>query len=177
MSPSALAIVLSLALGGGTLEQKTVTKSSVYLVKEPSFLAAPASKPILRGEKVDVFVPHDRGWFSARYHTASGYIHLSYVSDRAIAFKAKANELASDSSVSGSYNLATPGFTEDLEKRYRHDHPNAEKGYRLLEPFAPTKPGAGQSVPSDPEGEATFVKDGNLHPWLTPPAPPTGSAK
>src|SRR5579871_1829275 len=172
MSPSALAIVLSVALGGGTLEQKTVTKSSVYLVKEPSFLAAPSSKAILRGEKVDVYVPHERGWFSARYKTSSGFIHLSYVTDRAIAFKAKANELASDSSVSGSYNLATPGFTEELEKKYRAQHPNAEKGYRLLEPFVPTKPGAGQSVPADSQGEADFVRAGNLHPWLTPAAPP-----
>src|SRR5690242_11407237 len=103
MGPAAMALMLLVSTGGAAqLEKRTVTKSSVYLVKSASFLAPPSSPSLLRGEVVQVKVPPSRGWFEATYKppggpAASGYIHVTYVTDRPVAFKVKPTDVKGES--------------------------------------------------------------------------------
>jgi hypothetical protein len=162
MLPLAMTLGFTLAAGGAVkLEPRTVTKSSVYLVKAPSFLAPRASRPVLRGEQVQVELPGKGSWFAAQVEQERGYIHVTYLSDRPGAFKVTGQALAGESLVSGNYNLAVGGFTEAAVSVYRGQHPDVEAGFRRLEAFMPADPGALSAMP-EPEPLSTFVADGSL---------------
>lgn len=167
MLPLALTTTLALAAGGAVkLEPRTVTKSSVYLVKTPSFLAPRASRTLLRGQQVRVEVPPAKGsWFSARVGEGAqeerGFIHVTYLSDRPGAFKVTGTALQGESLMSGNYNLAAGGFSESSERVLRTRHPDLEKGFQRLEAFMPAAPGERPAMP-DPEALSAFIAAGGL---------------
>lgn len=171
MSSAVLLTLLLVGVGGAAeLEKRTVTKSSVYLVNKPSFLAAPASVALVRGETVQVKVPSVRGWFEATYKRtgkpSTGFIHITYVSDRPVAFKVKGGDVKGESLISGHYQLAVGGFSPEVENTYRAKHADVNKGFEKLDPYMPenpmAKPGAFPASPRDPEGLAQFVAEGRL---------------
>lgn len=162
MLPLAMTVGFTLAAGGAVkLEPRTVTKSSVYLVKKPSFLAPRASRAVLRGEQVQVEVPAEGSWFAAQVGEERGFIHVTYLSDRPGAFKVSGELLKGESLVNGNYNLAVGGFTESAVSVYRGQHPDVEAGFRRLEVFMPAEPGALSATP-DPEATSAFVSAGQL---------------
>jgi hypothetical protein len=162
MLPLAMSLGFTLAAGGAVkLEPRTVTKSSVYLVKAPSFLSPKASRPVLRGEQVQVEVPLKGSWFAAQVEKERGYIHVTYLSDRPGAFKVNGQSLSGESLVSGNYNLAVGGFTESTVRDWRGQNPDVEAGFRRLELFMPSNPQAVSAMP-EPEALSTFVTEGGL---------------
>lgn len=167
MLPLALSTTaFALAAGGAVkLEPRTVTKSSVYLVKAPSFLAPRASRSLLRGQQVLVEVPPAGSWFAAHVKQEDteerGYIHVTYLSDRPGAFKVTGTALQGQSLMSGNYNLAVGGFSESSERVYRGQHPNVEKGFERLEAFMPATVGEQPATP-DPEALSAFIAAGGL---------------
>jgi hypothetical protein len=167
MLPLALTMGFTLAAGGAaTLEPRTVTKSSVYLVKAPSFLSPRASRSLLRGHQVLVEVPPKGSWFAARVGEEGaeerGFIHVTYLSDKPGAFTVKGTGLQGESLMSGNYNLAVGGFSESTERVLRVAKPDLEKGFARLEAFMPALPGEGTAALPDTEGLATFVTAGGL---------------
>lgn len=162
MLPLAMTLGFTLATGGAVkLEPRTVTKSSVYLVKSPSFLAPRVSRAVLRGEQVQVELPGRGSWFAAQVEQERGYIHVTYLNDRPGAFKVSGQALQGESLVNGNYNLAVGGFTESAVSVYRGQHPDVEAGFRRLEAFMPAEPGAQAAMP-DPEALSGFVSAGSL---------------
>jgi hypothetical protein len=167
MLPLALTTTFALAAGGAVkLEPRTVTKTSVYLVKTPSFLAPRASRTLLRGQQVRVEVPAAKGsWFAARVGEAAaeerGFIHVTYLSDRPGAFKVTGTALQGESTLSGNYNLAVGGFSESSERHFRTQHPDVEKGFQRLEAFMPAVPGERLAMP-DPAALSAFIAAGGL---------------
>lgn len=154
-------LALALASGGATrVEPRTVTKSSVYLVKSPSFLSPRASRPILRGQRVQVELPDRSGWLVARHEKDRGYIHLTYVSDRPGAFVLADTGAKGESMIAGNYSLAVGGFSEGAEQAWRAKHPDAEQGFRWLDAHMPAHPEAAASA--DPAPLAAFVQQGKL---------------
>src|SRR5687767_1398135 len=121
----AAGMVAALATGGAVrLEERTVVKSRVYLVKEPSFLAARASRTLQRGEKLQVELPGRGSWLVARAAKERGDVHLSYVSRPPGAFKVTGDLVRGESLVSGEYTLAVGGFSEPVERTWRGEHPD-----------------------------------------------------
>jgi hypothetical protein len=167
MLPVALTATFALAAGGAVkLESRTVTKSSVYLVKTPSFLAPRASRTLLRGQQVRVEVPPTKGsWYAAHVGEAAdeerGFIHVTYLSDKPGAFKVTGTALQGESLMSGNYNLAVGGFSESSEHYFRAQRPDVEKGFQRLEAFMPATPGERPAMP-DPEALSAFIAAGGL---------------
>ncbi len=162
MLPLAMTLGFTLATGGAVkVEPRTVTKSSVYLVKSPSFLAPRVSRAVLRGEQVQVQVPGRGSWFSAQVEEQQGYIHVTYLNDRPGAFKLTGEALQGESLINGNYNLAVGGFTESAVSVYRGQHPDVEEGFRRLEAFMPADPSARPAMP-EPEALGAFVTAGSL---------------
>ena len=162
MLPLTMTLGFALATGGAVkLEPRTVTKSSVYLVKSPSFLAPRVSRAVLRGEQVQVEVPSRGSWFVAQVEQEKGYIHVTYLNDRPGAFKLSGEVLKGESLVNGNYNLAVGGFTEDAVRVYRGQNPDVEEGFRRLEVFMPADPLARPAMP-EPEALGAFVSSGSL---------------
>lgn len=167
-------LVLALSLGApsgtsdktsGPREKRRVTKASVYLVKAPSFLAPRVSSPIVRGESIDVTVPASAGWYAAQYKEKKGYLHQSYVADRAIAFQISDADVKDQSSISGNYNLAVGGFSEGAEGHLRKknaDDGALEQGYRWMDEFLPVDYSTRSAMPADPEGLRAFIEKGRL---------------
>jgi len=160
-------LLLALAVGGAAKpEPRTVTKSSVYLVKSPSFLAPRASRPILRGQRVLVEPPDRAGWLAASFEKQRGYIHLTYVSDRPGAFRVGPGGGAGaqgESVISGNYNLAVGGFSPEAERAFRAKNPDLDQAFARLEAFMPLQPAGVSAMPQDPAGLAAFVAVGSLH--------------
>jgi hypothetical protein len=162
MLPLVMTLGFTLAAGGAVkVEPRTVTKSSVYLVKSPSFLAQRVSRAVLRGEQVQVEVPGQGSWLAAQVEEQRGYIHVTYLSDRPGAFKVTGEALQGESLINGNYNLAIGGFTESAVSVYRGQHPDLEEGFRRLEAFMPADPAAQPAMP-DPEVLGAFVTAGSL---------------
>jgi hypothetical protein len=162
MLPLVMTLGLTLATGGAVkVEPRTVTKSSVYLVKSPSFLAPRVSRAVLRGEQVQVEVPGRGSWFAAQVEEQRGYIHVTYLNDRPGAFKVTGEALQGESLINGNYNLAVGGFTESAVSVYRGQHPDVEEGFRRLEAFMPADPSAQPAMP-DPDALGAFVTAGGL---------------
>ena len=162
MQSAMAALALMVSLGGAKkVEERAVTKAAVYLVKRPSFLAPRASgAPVVRGDKIKVEIPDEQGWFSAT--KAKGFIHRTYLSDRPVAFQITHRDVKGEGLVSGNYNLAVGGFTEDTEKAYRSSHKDYEKGFAWLEACMPAGRGAERAEPRSPEELAKFATDGKL---------------
>lgn len=178
------ALVAALTTGGAVkLEQRTVVKSRVYLVKEPSFLASRTSRTLNRGEKIEVEQPGQGSWLRAHVGEEQGYIHLSYVSRPPNEFKVSGGAVAPKVALleSGEHSLAVGGFTELVERTWRQENPNLEQGFRRLEPYMPALPAgpegleaeAGPPLPPepntpDPAALAAFAAEGGLRLALEP---------
>jgi hypothetical protein len=159
----AAGLAASLVTGGAArLEERTVVKSRVYLVKEPSFLATRASHSLQRGEKIQVELPGRGSWLLAHTGKEQGYIHLSYVSRPPNAFKLSAVASRSESLVSSEYTLAVGGFSEPVERTWRSEHPDMEVGFLRLEPFMPSAPEEVEPTTPEPEALAAFAAEGQL---------------
>ena len=146
-------------------DKRRVTKASVYLVKSPSFLASRVSKPVVRGEEVDVDVPSKAGWYMAQYGQQKGYLHQSYVADRAIAFQISAGSMKDESQISGNYNLAVGGFSEGAEGHLRNKNSGdaaLKNGYQWIDAWLPAEYTERAAMPQDPEGLKAFVDAGKL---------------
>lgn len=175
-------LVATLTTGGAVkLEQRTVVKSRVYLVKGPSFLAARSSRTLNRGDKIEVELPGQGSWLRARTGEEQGYIHLSYVSRPPNEFKVSGStvdlsaKVASFPSHNSAHTLAVGGFTPLVERAWRKENPQVERGFERLEPFMPSLPTppekpAGEVEPPlppepntpDPESLAAFAAEGGL---------------
>lgn len=163
----ALPIAFWLATAPADLGERTVTKASVYLAKSPSFLAPRSSKVALyRNDKVKLEAPPKGGWYLVSFvprsggAKQSGYLHLSYLSDRPIAFKVDNKEIEGRGQVSGNYNLAVPGFKPEVARARERSRKDAASGYRAIERYMPLEP-TGSASP-DPEALVAFVSDGRL---------------
>lgn len=146
-------------------EKRRVTKASVFLVKAPSFLSPRVSSSIVRGESVEVEIPSTSGWYIARYRAQKGYLHQSYLADRAIAFQVSAGKMGDESTISGNYNLAVGGFTEGAEGHLRGKNSKdaaLEQGFRWMDAFLPADYAQREASAEDPEGLARFIAEGKL---------------
>lgn len=185
----AAGLAASLVAGGAkSTEPRTVVKSRVYLVKEPSFLAGPASRTLQRGERIDVELPGRGSWMAAsNTDKERGFIHLSYVSRPLMAPKvtgdmANTVGVMNKVEVGKEATMAVGYFCEVVERAWRDETPNMEVGFERLEPFMPVRPpvdeeGAkdtAQAEPSlpEPEGLAAFAAEGGLR--MPVPADPPG---
>ncbi len=186
----ALPLVCALALAASTAdtEERTVTKASVYLVKSPSFLAPRASTVALhRGDKVRLSGERQGAWYRVTFLPAkqkkpvSGFIHLSYLSDRPSAFKVEQGEVDGKGLVSGHYNLAVPGLREEIASEREQKNKDAAKGYRIVERYMLVRPDAKSAgLPRDPISLAAFLAKGRLQEPVPPaeeqPAEETATA-
>ncbi len=171
----ALAAVLSQPAAA---PERTVTKASVYLVQQPSFLAPRAStQPVFRGEKVRLEGEDKGAWLQVsvrqRGKKVVGYLHASYVSDTRAAFQLEQKELEGRSTVSGHYNLAVGGFREEVARKRQAEGRDVKRGYDLIERYMPLqieeKPGRRLSaiararlLPPDMSGMIRFMEEGQM---------------
>jgi hypothetical protein len=176
----AAGLATSLVAGGATrTETRTVVKSRVYLVKEPSFLAGPASRPLQRGEQINVELPGRGSWMAAcNKDKERGYIHLSYVSRPPSAFQVSGAGASTGAKVmnkvelSGEVTMAVGYFCDVVERAWRTENPNMEVGFERLEPFMPVRPPVGAEDAAEPtsaelalpepEAVAAFAAEGRL---------------
>ena len=150
-------------------DERTVTKASVYLVKSPSFLAPRAANVTLhRGDKVKLAGERQGAWFPVTFKPKkgkqiSGFIHLSYLSDRPAAFKVDQQEVEGKGLVSGHYNLAVPGLREDIALERQQKNKDAAQGYAVVNRYLPLEAKvAALAVPRDPSRLARFLAEGRL---------------
>ncbi len=144
-------------------QKRTVTKASVVLVQEASFLSAPAKngKAILRGEQVEVDGPPKKGWYAAKHLKSSGFLHASYLADRPVAFKVSVTEVEGKSALSGSYSLAVGGFSAETESVYREKSTTPKKGFAVVDARLP-KDFTGTPPQPDVTGLKAFIETGKL---------------
>lgn len=184
---AALTLSVALAAAPADAAQRTVTKASVYLLKSPSFLAPRASTvAVYRNEKVKLEGAPQGGWYLVSYTPRkgpklTGYLHASYLSDRPVAFRVDNKEVEGHGQVSGNYNLAVPGFKQEIAQQRQGSNEDAAAGYRAIERYMPLDPvsaaNAGRlSSPPDAAFLVAFVNQGHLRePTVaerSPAAPP-----
>jgi hypothetical protein len=180
-----VALSLSLALAAAPAEpnERTVTKASVYLVKSPSFLASRVSPvAVYRNEKVKLEGAPQGSWYLVSYQPRkgpkiTGYMHVSYLSDRPVAFRVENKEVEGRGQVSGNYNLAVPGFRQEIAQNRQRSNKDAAAGYRAIEKYMPLDHAAAAntarlSSPPDAKVLLAFLHEGRLR----EPAPPRGRA-
>ena len=171
--PAAFLLALAIAAAPAEVDQRTVTKASVYLLKSPSFLAPRASTiAVYRNEKVKLEGAPKGGWYLVSYTPRkgpklTGYLHASYLSDRPVAFRVENKEVDGRGQMSGNYNLAVPGFKQEVAQQRERSNQNAASGYRAIEQYMPldhaTAAKAGQlASPPDASNLVAFVEDGHL---------------
>ena len=180
----ALSLSLVLAAGPSDANERTVTKASVYLVKSPSFLAPRVSTvAVYRNEKVKLEGAPQGSWYLVSYQPRkgqkiTGYVHVSYLSDRPIAFRVDNKEIEGRGQVSGNYNLAVPGFRQEIAQKRQRANADAAAGYRAIEKYMPLDHAAAAnaaklSSPPDPAVLMAFLHQGHLR---EPASPRAGSA-
>ena len=171
--PAAFLLALAIAAAPAEVDQRTVTKASVYLLKSPSFLAPRASTiAVYRNEKVKLEGAPKGGWYLVSYTPRkgpklSGYLHASYLSDRPVAFRVENKEVEGRGQMSGNYNLAVPGFKPEVARQRERSNQRAAAGYRTIEHYMPldhaTAAKAGQlGSPPDASNLIAFVEEGHL---------------
>lgn len=173
------ALTLGAASNAASPTERTVTKASVFLVKEPSFLAPRVSPvAIQRGDKVKLEGKPKGAWFPVSFKPKrgariEGFIHASYVADRPVAFKVDSREVKGEGQVSGNYNLAVPGFRQEVAARRELGQKEAKAGYKVIEQYMPLKDSEAArkrlSSPADPEALQAFVDQGRLRDPGPPP--------
>jgi hypothetical protein len=169
-----------LAQGGprASPPERTVTKASVYLVQQGSFLAPRASaEPVYRGDKVRLEAEATGAWLQVSVRQGgrkvTGFIHASYVSDRPAAFKLEEKEVEGRSTVSGHYNLAVGGFREEVARKRQADQADLARGYQMVERYMPLKVEGAQArrlppaararlLPADGVALKRFLEQGSL---------------
>jgi hypothetical protein len=169
----ALSLSLVLAAAPANANERSVTKASVYLVKSPSFLAPRASPvAVYRNEKVKLEGAPQGSWYLVSYQPRkgpkiTGYVHVSYLSDRPIAFRVDNKEVEGRGQVSGNYNLAVPGFRQEIAQKRQRSNKDAGAGYRAIEKYMPLDHSAAAnaarlSSPREPKVLLAFIHEGNL---------------
>src|SRR5215211_6033005 len=190
----ALSLSLALAAAPADANERTVTKASVYLVKSPSFLAPRVSTiAVYRNEKVKLESPPKGSWYLVSYQPRKGpkifgYMHLSYLSDRPVAFRVDDKEIEGRGQMSGNYNLAVPGFRQEIAQKRQRSNKDASAGYRTIEKYMPLDHAAAAnagrlSSPPDAKVLVAFLNEGHLREPAAPHrraavaerAPPPGS--
>jgi hypothetical protein len=172
----ALPLVFVLLLGAvAPQDERTVTKASVYLVKSPSFLAPRVSEvTVHRGEKVRLLGPGKGAWHQVTYkpkkgRAITGFIHLSYLSDRPAAFRVDQQEVPGTGLLSGHYNLAVPGLREEDLRQMQQTRKDASRGYAVVDRYMPLQMDAASlAQPRDPTLLARFLTQGRLHEPVEP---------
>jgi hypothetical protein len=189
MTPVLMAIALAAAAAppaASASSERTVTKAAVYLSKGPSFLAPRASSvPLYRNEKVKLEGEPKGSWLFVSHKPRkgakqAGYIHVSYLSDRPVAFKVDNKEIQGHGQVSGNYNLAVPGFKPEVARAREKSNASAAAGYRIIEKYLPLDPAKAAknavASPPDPKAMVAFVSAGRLREPVPEAEPAEGSA-
>jgi hypothetical protein len=169
----ALSLSIALAAAPADAKERTVTKASVYLVKSPSFLAPRVSTvAVYRNEKVKLEGAPQGSWYLVSYQPRkgskiTGYLHVSYLSDRPVAFRVENKEVEGHGQMSGNYNLAVPGFKQEIAQQRQRSNKDAALGYSAIESYMPLDHAAAAnagrlSSPPDAKVLLAFLNEGHL---------------
>ncbi|HPF69115.1 MAG TPA: SH3 domain-containing protein [Candidatus Krumholzibacteria bacterium] len=146
------ALVLAAGLALAALPQRSVQVRSGQLRETPGFLGRIVGE-LAYGDRLEVLEAKN-GWSRVRDAAGrTGWVHDSALTEKKVVLTAGTSDAGTGAS-GQEIALAGKGFSEEVEKAYRGEHPDLD--YTWVDRMA--------SFTVSPEASAAFVREGGLAP-------------